>query len=101
VATAENIARPLFASIRKFANGNGKPRFAYVKINCETLKRGENVSIERADTIEQGEHGPTRHAIQSPLDLRDAMINALARQWARADKLASHTVNGSPLSANE
>ena len=45
-------------------------------------------AIERADTIEQRTHGLPLHAIQSPVDLRDAMINALARLSARADKLA-------------
>jgi len=59
-------------------------------------------AIERAvEDIEQGEHGPTRHAIQSPVDLLDAMINALARLSARTDKRESHAVNGSPLSAND
>ena len=59
-------------------------------------------AIERAvQDIEQGEHGHTLHAIQSPIDLRDAMQAALARQSARTDKLAGHTVNGSPFSATE
>jgi hypothetical protein len=57
--------------------------------------------MERADAIEQRTHGLTLHAIQSPLDLRDAMTNALVRLSARTDKLASHTVNGSPLSASD
>jgi len=59
-------------------------------------------AIERAvEDIEQGEHGPTPHAIQSPIDLRDAMINELARLSARTDKRESNTLNGSPLSAND
>lgn len=59
-------------------------------------------AIERAcHDIEQGEHGPTPHAIQSPIDLRDAMRAALATQSARTDKLASHAVSKSPLSAND
>jgi len=59
-------------------------------------------AIERAcHDIEQGEHGPALHAIQSPLDLHDAMRAALARLSARTDKLAGHAVNRSPLSASE
>ena len=58
-------------------------------------------AIERADTIEQRTHGLPLHAIQSATDLRDAMINALTRQSARTDKLARHTANRSPLSAND
>lgn len=58
-------------------------------------------AIERADAIEQSTHGLPLHASQSPVDLHRAMINALARLSARADKLASHTVNGPPLSADD
>jgi hypothetical protein len=58
-------------------------------------------AIERADAIEQATHGLPLHAIQSPADLHDAMTNALAKLWARIDKLASDTVNGSQLSAND
>ena len=58
-------------------------------------------AIERAvEDIEQGEHGPARHAIQPPIDLRDAMRAARARLSARTDKRASDTVNHSPISAN-
>jgi hypothetical protein len=56
-------------------------------------------AIERAaEDIEQGLPLP---AIQSPVDLRDAMINALTRLSARIDKLASDAVNGSQLLAND
>jgi hypothetical protein len=74
------------------------PYIATMTTHTLTIKQ----AIERAvEGIEQGEHGPTRHAMQSPVDLRDAMMNALARLSSRTDKLASHTVNGSPLSAND
>ena len=58
-------------------------------------------AIERADAIEQRTHGLPLRAIQSPLDLSDAMRALLARLSARTGNVASGKVNDSPLSAND
>jgi len=78
--------------------GRVLPYIASMTTHTVTIKQ----AMERAvQDIEQGEHGPTRHAIQPATDLRDAMISALARQSARTDKLGSNTLSRSPLSATE
>ena len=58
-------------------------------------------AIQRADSIEQRTHGLPLRAIQSPLDLSDAMRALLARLSARTGNATSEKVKASPVSAND
>jgi hypothetical protein len=48
LATADNMARTLSASITKFVKGNVKPRFTYANERKNTFDRGGKESGKRA-----------------------------------------------------